>query len=324
MARAGINKALVQDACDALRARGVHPSIDAVRVELGNTGSKSTIQRFLKELAERAPSTRAINLSDELLAYISSLAERLTEHALAAVAEDRARLQRHQEGLVRQRVAEQARLEQLQLAHVTALTERREGLERERALSERLHEAEGERQRLRESGHSLDRLLEERAAQILSLEDKHRHARAALKHYRQQQADQRAHELRQHEVQLQQLQQERRTLLGQVLAKQEEAGQMYRDLERLNGEQRQQQQQTRACERELQQLRLQLHVCVTSQQTDQRHIQALVAERAALHEKAKRYLLMRRQDSRNLRKASEQIQALQLQLAEERDGAPRA
>lgn len=64
MARAGINKALVQDACDALRARGVHPSIDAVRVELGNTGSKSTIQRFLKELAERAPRTRAVNLDE--------------------------------------------------------------------------------------------------------------------------------------------------------------------------------------------------------------------------------------------------------------------
>jgi hypothetical protein len=324
MARAGINKALVQDACDALRARGVHPSIDAVRVELGNTGSKSTIQRYLKELSERDPTARAVNLSDELLKYISSLAERLTEHALAAVAEDRARLQRQQETLARQRIAEQARLEQMQQSHATALAERREGLERERALSERLNEAEGERQRLREAKHSSDRLLEERATQILSLEDKHRHARAALKHYRQQQAEQREHELSQHEVQLQHLQQERRTLLEQVLAKQEEASQMYRDLERLNGEQRQQQQQTRACERELQELRLQLQVCVTSQQTDQQHIQALFAERAALHEKAKRYLLMHRQDSRSLRKASEQIKALQLQLAEERDGAPHA
>jgi len=313
MARAGINKALVQDACDALRARGVHPSIDAVRVELGNTGSKSTIQRYLKELAAREPTARAVNLSDELLAYISSLAERLTEHALAAVADDRARLQRQQDGFVRQRVAEQARLEEMQLAHTMALTERREGLERERALNERLHEAEGERQRLREAGHSTDRLLEERAAQILSLEDKHRHARTALEHYRQQQAVQREQELRQHEAQLQQLQQERRALQSQLLAKQEEAGQMYRDLERMSGEQRQ---QTRACERELQQLRLRLQVCVTSQQTDQQQIQALLAERAALHEKAKRYLLMRRQDAKNFRVLSQQIQALQMQLAQ--------
>ena len=47
MARAGINKALVQRARDTLLARGEHPSIEAVRVELGNTGSKSTILRYL-------------------------------------------------------------------------------------------------------------------------------------------------------------------------------------------------------------------------------------------------------------------------------------
>lgn len=53
MARGGINKAVVQIAREALLARGQHPSIDAVRVELGNTGSKSTIQRYLKELGAR-------------------------------------------------------------------------------------------------------------------------------------------------------------------------------------------------------------------------------------------------------------------------------
>jgi hypothetical protein len=45
MARSGINKALVQKTRDALLARGVRPSIDTVRIELGNTGSKGTIQR---------------------------------------------------------------------------------------------------------------------------------------------------------------------------------------------------------------------------------------------------------------------------------------
>ena len=50
MARGGINKALVQKARQAILARGENPSIDAVRVELGNTGSKTTIHRYLKEL----------------------------------------------------------------------------------------------------------------------------------------------------------------------------------------------------------------------------------------------------------------------------------
>lgn len=52
MARGGINKALVQKARQAIQARGEHPSIDAVRVELGNTGSKTTIHRYLKELED--------------------------------------------------------------------------------------------------------------------------------------------------------------------------------------------------------------------------------------------------------------------------------
>jgi len=43
MARAGINKALVQRARDALLTRGLSPSIEAVRAELGHTGSKTTI-----------------------------------------------------------------------------------------------------------------------------------------------------------------------------------------------------------------------------------------------------------------------------------------
>lgn len=54
MARGGVNKAVVQIARTAILARGEHPSIDAVRIEMGNTGSKTTIHRYLKEL------TRAI------------------------------------------------------------------------------------------------------------------------------------------------------------------------------------------------------------------------------------------------------------------------
>jgi len=47
MANSGINKAQVKKARDALIARGTNPSIDAVRIELGNTGSKGTIHKYL-------------------------------------------------------------------------------------------------------------------------------------------------------------------------------------------------------------------------------------------------------------------------------------
>ena len=42
MARGGLYKSDVQKARDALRAQGKHPSVDAVRVALGNAGSKTT------------------------------------------------------------------------------------------------------------------------------------------------------------------------------------------------------------------------------------------------------------------------------------------
>ncbi len=49
MARGGLYKSDIQKARDTLRAQGKHPSVDAVRVALGNTGSKTTIHRYLKE-----------------------------------------------------------------------------------------------------------------------------------------------------------------------------------------------------------------------------------------------------------------------------------
>ena len=52
MARGGLYKSDVQRARDSLVAQGKHPSVDAVRVALGNTGSKTTIHRYLKELEE--------------------------------------------------------------------------------------------------------------------------------------------------------------------------------------------------------------------------------------------------------------------------------
>ena len=50
MARTGLTRMDVKRARDALLAQGQHTSIDAIRIALGNTGSKTTIHRYLKEL----------------------------------------------------------------------------------------------------------------------------------------------------------------------------------------------------------------------------------------------------------------------------------
>ena len=52
MARGGITKTDIEQARIAILARGEHASIDAVRVELGNTGSRSTIHRYMRALED--------------------------------------------------------------------------------------------------------------------------------------------------------------------------------------------------------------------------------------------------------------------------------
>jgi hypothetical protein len=79
MARAGVTKGEVQRARLALIKAGRHPSIDAIRIELGNTGSKATIFRHLKEIEadEGGAGVPQGSVSEELMAFVTNLAGRL-------------------------------------------------------------------------------------------------------------------------------------------------------------------------------------------------------------------------------------------------------
>ncbi|MGK8198515.1 DNA-binding protein [Burkholderia cepacia] len=87
MARAGLTRTEVKRARDSLIAQGQHASVDAIRVALGNTGSKTTIHRYLKELeeAEGASLMRMASLSDAIQDLVARLAARLHEEAQARV-----------------------------------------------------------------------------------------------------------------------------------------------------------------------------------------------------------------------------------------------
>ncbi|HFF6227932.1 TPA: DNA-binding protein, partial [Stenotrophomonas maltophilia] len=95
MARAGLYKSDVQKARDALLAQGKKPSVDAVRVALGNTGSKTTIHRYLRELEgeEGGGPARTVAVSDALQDLVARLASRLQEEAEAILTQER---ERHQ------------------------------------------------------------------------------------------------------------------------------------------------------------------------------------------------------------------------------------
>lgn len=311
MARAGINKALVQRARDALLARGLSPSIEAVRAELGHTGSKTTILRYLRELDVEEPHPPQVNLSEELQALLQSLAERLANEAQATVAVDRARLERQQAAYQQQRAVEAARFEQLQVAHTAEMEAHRLLRLREVQLTGQLQLAEGERKRLEEACRQQLQLLEERATTIQSLETKHQQARESLEHFRQQHQLQRQEELLRHDQQLSQLQAEVRGLREQLAVRQEELTQLYRDLERSTSTQGYQQQQLRQLERELN--AAQQHLAAEKLHMNQAHQQAeiMAGEITLLREKSRSYLLAHRHDQRLLRAQAQQLARLQ-------------
>lgn len=234
MARGGINKALVQQARRRLLERGEHPSIDAVRIELGNTGSKSTIHRYLKELDEvetgQEPAPKA--LGAQLGELVTQLAAQLEEEARASVAADREALAQERAGYLERMQQAEARIRQLEGDCANLTAQLQATAEAYRLEQEQLQQARIEGARLQQAEVDLAARVADRDAQVLSLEDKHRHAREALEHYRQASKEQREQEQRRHEAQVQQLQMESRQLQQSLIVKQDELTRLNRDNER--------------------------------------------------------------------------------------------
>lgn len=235
MARGGINKAVVQTARLAILARGENPSIDAVRIEMGNTGSKTTIHRYLKELDEsesRLTITEA-PVDDELGELVARLAQRLKEKAQEPIDLALAQFQQQKDALL-------AQLEELELAHgqlkqqfdiqAVALAEESAALH---TATTSLQTEQTRNAGLSQACSDYELRINDKDEQIRSLEDKHVHARDALEHYRNAIKEQREQEQRRHEGQLQQIQAELRQAQQSAMVRQDEITQLHRDNERL-------------------------------------------------------------------------------------------
>jgi len=242
MARGGINKVIVQKARESLLAKGENPSIDAVRVELGNTGSKTTIHRYLKEIEafDPRPRTSRDRLSDELTELVSRLMERLMEEGGEAISEAQAQFdqQRTESALKLQHVETNLLNLQRQFdVQGVALKAQTNELQ----TSQTSLQAEITRNaRLSQNCSDLEVRVQEKDEQVRSLEEKHLHARDALEHYRNAVKEQREQEQRRHEGQIQQLQVELRQMQQTLIIKQDELTRLNRDNERLLSESRQQ------------------------------------------------------------------------------------
>lgn len=235
MARGGINKAVVQTARLAILARGENPSIDAVRIEMGNTGSKTTIHRYLKELddSETRLTITEAPIDDELGELVARLAQRLKEKAQEPIDLALAQFEQQKAALLAQVEAlelNQSQLKQQLDIQAAALAEESAALQ---TASTSLQTEQTRNAGLSQACSDYELRINDKDEQIRSLEDKHLHARDALEHYRNAVKEQREQEQRRHEGQLQQVQAELRQAQQSAMVRQDEITQLHRDNERL-------------------------------------------------------------------------------------------
>lgn len=309
MARGGVNKAVVQAARLAILARGENPSIDAVRIEMGNTGSKTTIHRYLKELddgSERAE-TPSEPIDDELAGLVSRLAQRLKEQAQEPIDQARAQFDQQRKALeIQLTEARQANAELQQQYEIQslALTQESEALQETRSI---LQTEQTRNAGLNQALADFELRLNDKDEQIRSLEEKHLHARDALEHYRNAVKEQREQEQRRHESQVQQIQMELRQAQQSALVRQDEITLLHRDNERLLTE-------NRGTLRELSLLQDQLKQTNARQDQLLEQVNRIDSERTLLQERLRAALLESQSLKQSVDEQSQINKGLEIEL----------
>lgn len=313
MARGGVNKAVVQAARLAILARGENPSIDAVRIEMGNTGSKTTIHRYLKELDDRVEPVEAPTepIDDELMALVARLAQRLKEQAQEPIDQARTQYEEQRKALDNQLGKAQeanSELHQQYEFQSLALTQESEALHETRAI---LQTEQTRNAGLNQALADFELRLKDKDEQIRSLEEKHLHTRDALEHYRNAVKEQREQEMSRHEGQVQQLQMELRQAQQSALVRQDEITQLHRDNERLLTE-------NRGTLRELSLLQEQLKQSNSRQDQLLEQTTRVDGERTLLQERLRVALLESQALKQNVDEQSQLNRSLEMDLAKTR------
>jgi chromosome segregation ATPase len=237
MARSGLYKSDVKKARDSLIAQAMYPSIDAVRMALGNTGSKTTIHKYLKELEEEeGGGPRKASISEALQDLVERLAARLQEEAHEQIGQlNEAAARREQKyadanrALENELIAAREAINTLESRLNSEIADHAKT--RTNLQAETLSRYTAEQQVV-----DLKDRLAENEQHRKSLEEKHAHARNALDHYRQSVKDQRDQDQRRHEQQLQQIQADLRQHQLAVAAKQDEVTRLNQEGVRLVSE----------------------------------------------------------------------------------------
>lgn len=238
MARGGIYKSEVVRARDRLLAQGRHPSLDAIRIELGNTGSKSTIQKFLKEIEEEEGGKTGgkVAVSEAIQDLVLRLAERLQDEADQRIVQ--LNTQHAQELQAAQLATRYAQDEAAGLRKSLELSRGETAAEKARyqELSAEYFATTQVRAQAEQRAADLQLQLEAEVQHRTSIEGKYADARSSLEHFREAAKEQREREARQHESQVQFLQQENHGLKLSVTEHQTKFVHANQELARLTAE----------------------------------------------------------------------------------------
>ena len=235
MARGGINKTLIKEARQELLRKGINPSLDSIRVQLGNTGSKSTIHRYLKEIEEQ----EAVQLNDEDLLN-NTLKEMISRLASQLNADANEIVEKNEEESSKKinQLNDDLNTFKKQLTHAETQIELLETklLEKDELIAQQQYKIQNQQLESTESHEKINQLIDrikDKDNYLASLEEKHNHSRDALEHYRQSVKEQRQQDIRLHEQHIQQLQVEQRNLNQTLAVKQEDIARLNADNSRL-------------------------------------------------------------------------------------------
>ncbi|MBI3898913.1 MAG: DNA-binding protein [Gammaproteobacteria bacterium] len=214
MGRIGVSEYQVFQAADRLVADGVKPSVDTVRQELGNTGSRTTINKYLKSWRERQAQREhaGVNLSDHLLQVLREQSEiillaiestaqakfeaKSREHE-AAVEQQRQRLSEQDAEVARCRT-QLAELDDIRVQQLSVLQQQQAQLtdarEDNQSLRERLAKETGRRETLEGAMTEQDRQLGAIQKELKTIQNRHEilteaHATKAAELHRLQQRE---------------------------------------------------------------------------------------------------------------------------------------
>jgi hypothetical protein len=251
-----------------------------VRVQLGNTGSKTTIARYLKELqpatAATLPSIKErisapiLHVVDELTRQLEVETQQEMVQARAEQAEEQARHDSERQELLHDLQVQTERIAALQIQ----LTSTQAQLQQ--TLTELNHQ-NAQIQHSQTDNQGLLIRIEEKDAQIAQLTAQHAQTRLNLEHYREQGQTLREQLLRQHEHQLQVLNGELRHLQGQYTVSQEALVLLNRDNESLIQQLTTQQQRVHQLDKQLRTVTAN-HDSLRTQQDQQQGINQLLSK----------------------------------------------